>query len=108
MGNVTNSNNVTGASEPSFSSGLPHPLSPEEEFPSMSFQSPENGKVLPASSLFMKNQENDVHVVRGQFMTPEDVKNIQVTINEFLGKAVLPYVERQARLLHETVNTIKL
>jgi hypothetical protein len=64
--------------------------------------SPENGKLNSASSLFLKPTHNNA--VRGQYMTPEDLQNIQVSMNEFFGKAVLPYVERQVRLLHEMVS----
>ena len=73
------------------SDNLLHPLSPtSDELPHLSG---ENG--IPA----VYNPPR-----RGQFMTPEDLQNIQSTVNEFLGKAALPYVERQTKLLHESVN----
>jgi len=84
-------------------SNLPHPLSPEEEFPTSVFPpSIENGSLSGIPS--QASDRIPENVLRGQFMTPEDLKNIQIAINEFIAKALLPYVERQTRILNESVS----
>ena len=71
-----------------------HPLSPSSEYPP-TLQTP-NGDLK--STL---NENNSV--VRGSYFTAQDLQNVQIAVNEFIGKSLLPYVERQAKLLHESV-----
>jgi len=87
--------------DPVNTSNLPHPLSPEAEFPPLL----ENGIVTTKDLGNVDDRRGADYVPRGQCMTPEDVQNIQVAVNEFIAKALLPYVERQTRVLHDSVST---
>jgi hypothetical protein len=61
----------------------------------------QNGKIEP-------NQETMPSLgpgimMHGQHLSPEDIKALQSAVNEFVSKALLPYIDRQSRLLHESV-----
>lgn len=76
-------------------SDLVHPLSPDCEKPPITVQ--HNGEI---SSNGMKYTDA---IEYGASLTCQDIQRIQLTVNEFISKALLPYMERQCRNLHESV-----
>lgn len=76
-------------------SELLHPLSPDSEKPPSIIS--QNGE-LPNG---VKNKINGEY---GKALNQHDVRRIQLSINEFICKALLPYMERQCRNLNESVS----
>lgn len=69
-----------------------HPLSPDcEKIPSFISQ---NGEIPNGVTSVIRKDY-------GKSLTIQDVQRIQVTFNEFISKALLPYMERQCRNLNE-------
>jgi hypothetical protein len=79
------------------SSDLIHPLSPDVENPPTIIS--QNGDVQRSLEVTKLKPS-----VRGKYLVSEDLKSIQATVDEFISKALLPYIERQSRLLHESVS----
>ncbi|CAG7661317.1 unnamed protein product [Allacma fusca] len=70
-----------------------HPLSPASEYPP---------SIPPANGEFSANN-NENFLIRGKCFTQKDMQNVQIAVNEFIGKSLLPYVERQAKVMHESI-----
>jgi len=76
-------------------SELLHPLSPDLEQPPTIVTLNGNAPISIGTP--------SKPIVRGKCLVDEDLQNIQATVDDFITKALLPYVERQSRLLHESV-----
>ncbi len=77
-------------------SELLHPLSPDSEKPPSIIS--QNGEIPNG----VKNKLNGEY---GKALNQHDVRRIQLSLNEFICKALLPYMERQCRNLNESVST---
>lgn len=78
-------------------SELLHPLSPDSEKPPSIIS--QNGEIPNG----MKNKLNGEY---GKALNQHDVRRIQLSLNEFICKALLPYMERQCRNLNESVSLL--
>lgn len=98
-------NSLDPTPEDVVNSDLIHPLSPMDPVKLVTNNLlPQNGTVISASN----NSTVSVapSTICGQHLSSEDISNLQTAINEFIAKALLPYIDRQSRLLHESVRII--
>ncbi|CAH0382112.1 unnamed protein product [Bemisia tabaci] len=106
----TSSSNSTPAfvqnSDGKDSSVILHPLSPLSE--DQKFPRPASGKSVVDGNSKMINpnvwsNEALLYKQYGAYLTAHDIDRIKLLVSEFIGKALIPYVESQIQSLHDIV-----